>query len=85
VEGCQQTENSINFSFKTTLKRKAPLPFSRPRASFTQFLLQPLTLLFIGGRLYGTQDSLVAKEPAYKLEQNFHETLTDPKPDYLEK
>jgi hypothetical protein len=41
----------MNFSFKTTLERKAPLPFSRHEAFFTQFLLYPLTLLFIGGRL----------------------------------
>jgi hypothetical protein len=55
-------EYSTNFSFKTTLKRKAPLPFPRPGAFFTQFLLQPLTLLFIGGRLLPLQSSVVKKE-----------------------
>jgi hypothetical protein len=50
MEGCLSTENSINFRFKTSLKRKAPLPFSRQGAFLTQFLLEPLTLLFIGAR-----------------------------------
>jgi hypothetical protein len=46
----------MNFRIKTTLKRKAPLPFSRHGAFFTQFLLLPLTLLFIGG-WRGIEDS----------------------------
>jgi hypothetical protein len=48
LEGCLETENWINFSFKTTLKRKAPAPFSWHGASFAQFPALPLTLLFIG-------------------------------------
>jgi hypothetical protein len=51
VEGCLWTENAMNLSFKTTLKRKAPLPFSRQGAFFTQFSSLPLTLLVIGGRV----------------------------------
>jgi hypothetical protein len=50
VESCLWIENSIHFSFKTTLKRKAVMPFLRLGAPFTQFLSQPLTLLFIGRR-----------------------------------
>jgi hypothetical protein len=48
LEGCLETENSTNFSFKTTQKRKAQMPFSRHEAFFVQFLLEPLTLLLIG-------------------------------------
>ena len=47
-----ELNNSINFSFKTPLKRNAPMPFSRHGAFFIQFLLLPLTLLFIGGWRY---------------------------------
>jgi hypothetical protein len=57
MKDCLWTENSINFSFKTTLKRKAPLPFSRLGAFFTQFPSLPLTLLFIGGHFYFLEDS----------------------------
>jgi len=42
----------IKISFKTTLKRKAPLLFSRHGAFFDQFPALPLTLLFIGGLHY---------------------------------
>jgi hypothetical protein len=51
LEGCLLTENSTIFSFKTNLKRKAPLPFSRHGTFFDQFPALPLTLLFIGGTL----------------------------------
>jgi hypothetical protein len=48
LEGCQQSENLRNLRSKTTLKRKAPLPFSRHGTFFDQFPALPLTLLFIG-------------------------------------
>jgi len=53
VEGCLWTENSLNFNFKTSPKRKTPVPFARHGAFFTQFLSEPLTLLLIGGPLLG--------------------------------
>jgi hypothetical protein len=52
LEGYKQTENWINLSFKTTLKRKAQLPFSKHGAFFDQFPALPLTLLFIGSQPY---------------------------------
>jgi hypothetical protein len=65
-----ELNNSINFSFKTPLKRNAPMPFSRHGAFFTQFLLQPLTLLFIGRRFFTLFNKYLDRSGAFLLLQN---------------